>query len=418
MNINSFFQQINSSVLHSLIDNAEACLCYAAPGIQLEPAQAIVKLAGRIGPECILVFLDVNENVLRMGYGDIEAIKLLKKSGIQVQDIAGLRNGLIVSDDIGYSYTPTALFLEREANTGEALNSMRLMPEQIKEAMARLSPASKAIAIVQAKTQEEKQKIDTFVIETQPKPVDEKVLTTIDNNLRTVPPAKFDVARQVRVFQPHFQYVELSLTGAAIQRHKLTIPKAIQNRGADKELEGRLKTTFDLIDKDASVSSKALDKELRDIREKLTRSLGKKHGRIIRKAALPKLEERLSDLKKKIEEHQKSMKADLEAVLEKSKKQVLEYYLPIITSNPPDELYGIFGTPTDEDIQSWLHAELSIAFPEADSLINKIQLDVNYKDVTFDTLNRDDFLESIKTAYPEVNWDKTYKEFRAAGERN
>ena len=46
----------------------------------------------------------------------------------------------------------------------------------------------------------------------------------------------------------------------------------------------------------------------------------------------------------------------------------------------------------------------------------KIQLEVNYKDVTFDTLNGEDFLKSIKEAYPEVDWDKAYKEFRAAGE--
>lgn len=412
----SFFQQINSKELQKLISGTKGSLCYAAPGIQVGPATSIVDLSKRIGCECILVFLDVDESVLRMGYGDIEAITSLEQAGIVVQDISGLRNGLIISDDIGYSYTPTALFLEREAKKDEALNAIRLLPAQIREALARLSPASKAVAIAQAETPEEKSRIESFATETKPKPLKKEVINEIAEKLRTVPPVKFDVARQVRVFQPHFQYVELSLTGAAIQRHKLTIPKVIQNRGAGEELEGRLRTTFDLIDKDANVSSKALDKELRDIRDKLTRSLGQKHGRIIRKGALPRLEKRLDELRAKIENHQKVIKVELEKVLKKSKEQVVSYFLPLISENPPDELYGIFGKPTEEDIKSWLEAALSAAFPDADSLIKKIQLEVYYKDVTFDTLNRSDFLESIKFAYPEVNWDKTYQEFRAAGE--
>jgi hypothetical protein len=46
-----------------------------------------------------------------------------------------------------------------------------------------------------------------------------------------------------------------------------------------------------------------------------------------------------------------------------------------------------------------------------------MKLDERFKDVTFETLNRDDFLESVKAAFPRIDWDKAYDEFRAAGER-
>jgi hypothetical protein len=36
--------------------------------------------------------------------------------------------------------------------------------------------------------------------------------------------------------------------------------------------------------------------------------------------------------------------------------------------------------------------------------------------VTFETLNRDDFLDAIKKAFPHVDWEKAYSEFRAVGE--
>lgn len=412
----SFFTQLNSEGLASLISNAKSNVCYAAPGIQMGPAEALIELAERVGPELILVFLDVDENVIRMGYGEVEAIEALQGSGICVEHIAGLRSGLIVVDGQGFSYTPTALYLEREAKRDEALNAMRLTSDQAAEAMARLSPASKSIAMLQADTSEKKRAIEAAASETAPVPVDKKVLSDISSKLKAAPPARFDVARQVRVFQPHFQYVELSLTGAAIQRHKLTIPKAIQNIGNEQELEGRLRTTFDLIDKNATVSSRALDKELRDIRENLTRSLGTKHGRIVRKVALPRLEQRLSEFREKIEKHQRTIEQELDATLSNSKSLIVDYYLPIVLVNPPDELYGLFGAPSEDDIRQWLDDKLASAFPKPKDLVNNIKLDVNFKDVTFETLNRDDFLESIQSAYSGVDWGKTYKEFRAAGE--
>lgn len=412
----SFFLNINSDTFANLISETNKCLCYAAPGIQDAVAQDIVKLAQKIGPELILVFLDVDENVLRMGYGSLDAIDLLRTSGIHVQHIAGLRNGLIVSDDIGFSFTPTALFLEQEKRDESVLNAMRLMPDQIKEAMARLSPASKAIAVAKAESKIEIQELENLAVEIQPQELSHYQIYEIQESLKSAPPLQFDVARQVRVFQPHFQYVELSLTGAAIQRHKLNIPKSIQKIGMDKELEGRLKTTFDLIDKNEKVSSKHLDKELREIRDVFTRSLGKKQGRIVRTGAIPRLKESLKELQKSIEEHQKNIEKDLVEILQKSKEMVVNYYLPLVKKNTPRELYGIFGDPSEQDILHWLDIEITKAFPKADDLIQKIELDVNFKDVTYETLNRGDFLESIKEAYPEVDWEKAYEEFRAAGE--
>jgi len=66
--------------------------------------------------------------------------------------------------------------------------------------------------------------------------------------------------------------------------------------------------------------------------------------------------------------------------------------------------------------QRWLNGELDRVFPSAESLIQKMKSDERYKDVTFETLNRKDFLESVKDAFPNVDWDKAYSEFKAAGQ--
>jgi hypothetical protein len=77
---------------------------------------------------------------------------------------------------------------------------------------------------------------------------------------------------------------------------------------------------------------------------------------------------------------------------------------------------GQFLNFDEPEARIWLDHELDRAFPKAETLIQKMQLDVRYKDVTFETLNREDFLAAIKKVFPHVDWEKAYSEFRAAGE--
>ena len=78
---------------------------------------------------------------------------------------------------------------------------------------------------------------------------------------------------------------------------------------------------------------------------------------------------------------------------------------------------GQFLKFEDDEARVRLNGELDRIFPKADALIQKMQIDVRYKDVTFETLNREDFLIAIKEAFPRIDWDQPYKEFRAAGEK-
>jgi hypothetical protein len=224
------------------------------------------------------------------------------------------------------------------------------------------------------------------------------------------------VVRQVRVFEPYLQYVELSLSGAAVQRHRVRIPKSLQNLGVSKDLEGKLQTTFNLSGKGSSLSSKVLEDEVNEIRKHFMPSLGKDHGRVVLKAAKPTLLERLAGLRKKLEAHQKKVEAELQTKIDESKKEVVDYYLPLARANPPDALVGSLLQMTDEDIRGWIEEELSAVFPDAEDLIQQMTLEERYKDVTFETLNRPDFLESVKAAFPRINWDKPFHDFKAAGE--
>lgn len=216
-------------------------------------------------------------------------------AGIAVQSSPGLRTALVVVDNGGYIFTPTALYLEAEPIDGSASNAIRMSGKQVAQALARLSPAAKAIAIAQAETLEAKQRIEALTVDVVSAPITPEKLTEVTTSLKEAPPVRFNLARQVRVFEPYLQYVELSLTGAAIQRHRVAIPPNIQKLGGNKDLESRLRTTFDLIEKGSKLSSKPLEDALNEIRKNFTPSPGKDHGRVVLKAAKPHLVARLTE---------------------------------------------------------------------------------------------------------------------------
>lgn len=418
MSESSLFIALSSQHIAALILQATRHVCYAAPGIQAEVADAILRLKTKSPGVSVVVNLDFSEKTLRLGYGSLAAVEKLRKHGVQPVHYAGFRSSVLLIDDRGWVYTPTALYLESEPHSNETPNALGLSTGQVQDLRIRLSPAARQEAIQMAPTPEAAKQIADTPLDVSTHPVEESHFVNVQKAIELAPPVKFDVARQVRVFEPYLQYVELSLTGAAVERHRVRIPKSIQGLDSAKELEGRLQTTFDLIESRGDLSSKKLEAELNEIRKNFTPSLGKDHGRVVLKNAKPKLIERIEELRKKLEAHQAKVENELQISIDESKKQVVEYYLPIVRNKVPDALLGqsLHGVPDDDAIRRWLHKELAREFPHASKLVKKMRLDERYKDVTYETLNQPDFLEAVSEAFPYVDWKKAYSEFKAAGE--
>lgn len=414
--MSTLFTYLSSLRIAALIRTAERRVCYAAPGIQLAPAQAILEVSERISPDELTVSLDFNESSLRMGYGTLEAVEVLRAAGMQPSHSPGFRSAILIVDDAGWVFTPTAHYLEAEPQSDETPNAIRLAAGQVREMLLHLSPSARDEAIATAPTPAEAARIESIPMEISEQPMDEQQFREVKQAISIAPPVKFDMVRQVRVFEPYLQYVELSLTGAAVQRHRVRIPASLQNLGTSHELEGKLKTTLDLIGKSSGFSSEALEDELKEIRKNFTATLGKVHGRVVLKAAKPALQARLAELAGKLTAHQAQLQTSLQEKLNESKAQVVKYYLPLVIANPPRELTGQLIDVTPAAMKAWLELQVESIFPAAKTLIETMKLDTQYSDVTFETLNKDDFFEAVKIAYPLIDWDKPFDQFRAIGE--
>lgn len=411
------FLSLDSSGIARFVADAQASVCYAAPGIQQPAAEAIALVAKRLGPELITVILDFDERVMRMGFGDLTAVIALRAAGVNVRSTPGLRTGFLVVDEQGYIFTPIARYLEADHRDTDAPNALRLSPDQVREALARLSPSAKAFAMAMAKSPDERERIRVQAVEVRSDNVPEAHFVKVEQSLKEAPPVKFDVARQVRVFEPYLQYVEVRLTGVAIQRRRLAIPKVMQNLGVPEGAQSRFNTTFDLIEREGSLSSKHIEEALNNIRKNFTPSLGKDHGRVLLKAQKPLFEQRLAELRSKLGEFQREVHAKLQEILDHSRNEVITYYAPRVRENPPDEFRGqlLRSEPTDDDVRRWLNQKLDGVFPTAEELVQDMELEQTYKDVTFETLNKPDFMNRLREAFPAVDWEKAYNEFKAAG---
>src|SRR3990172_5989244 len=113
------------------------------------------------------------------------------------------------------------------------------------------------------------------------------------------------------------------------------------------------------------LSSKPLEDALNDIRKNFTPSLGKDHGRVVLKAAKPHLLKRLEEFRTKLKTHQTAVAADLQQHLNKSREEIVDYYLLRVVETPPDALLGqlLSVKPSRDEARQWLNAELDRVFP-------------------------------------------------------
>ena len=412
------FTHMSSSRMAELIRRARRVVCYAGPGIQVAPAEAMAYVSQSKIEVRFTVTLDFNEEVARMGYGDIKAVQTLRDANIDISSSPGLRSALIVVDDEGFVFTPTALLLEAEHASVAAQNALRLTSEQVVDAMARLSPAARKIAIESVEDAEEEQRLAALPIDIATTPLDENEFTKVRRRLEKVPPVQFDLARQVRVYKARLRSLELKLSGVAIQRHRVQIPGVLHRLGNSRELEGRLRTTFDLIKKDSKISSKKLEDELRRIRKVLSPSLGKEYGRVILRRNIPLLHKHLAEFRAKLARHQKEVSEALQVQIDQAKQDVVGYYLLLVVDDPPLELEVLKSERVSHDdvARQWLDGLLGDAFPTAESLVKEMELTHKIMDFTLETLEDEQFLNKVKEAFPAEDWDRAHEEYLAAGE--
>lgn len=94
---------------------------------------------------------------------------------------------------------------------------------------------------------------------------------------------------------------------------------------------------------------------------------------------------------------------------DRNSREILDYFLPTRVPVGHDRCARARCQPRHLRISrkspsvQRLHAEQDRVFPGSESLIQVMRLEERFKDVTLDTLNREEFLQSSKEAFPSVD---------------
>lgn len=106
-----FIETLNYGSIVDLISQAKERICISLPGIDVELADALVRLKASAE---IIVLLDNSEATIRSGYGEIEGIEELRKAGIRLKECTGNFVSFIILDDIGYFVFPQSRIFSAE----------------------------------------------------------------------------------------------------------------------------------------------------------------------------------------------------------------------------------------------------------------------------------------------------------------
>src|SRR4051794_38053510 len=109
-------RNISRADVIAAIDDARERIVFLAPGIDKSTAGSLTKAWHRLGPDAITVILDVDPEVIRLGYGTEDGLDELQKTatdlGQPIGHQPGVRICVIVADETSLIFTPTPLLIE------------------------------------------------------------------------------------------------------------------------------------------------------------------------------------------------------------------------------------------------------------------------------------------------------------------
>lgn len=408
------FVTINPGELTRKVQLAKDTVVVAMPGIHMALANAIIQFFQR-GDHPVRIVVDPDPEVCRLGYGDIEGIEILRSAGIPVFGAPGLRIGVAIIDSEAWTFAPTPLVVESHPDASMP-NAIRLNRAQAEEILNALIPSS----------------CPNRENETSPRP-DPEIGETIINDsqveqarqsLKERPPQKFDLSRKVRVYQSMLQFVEVRLKGGYVSRNKVQLPQELFNLEGDDDFKKRLSSQFSLMDADdleveiqsgdkkVKVSLASIQRRVKKLRDDFIVSMGEKLGNVMLRSNKDRFESERDSIRTEISEFKHHATMAIEAGMKRSKDVLIATFHSRIKANPPRQLLNQIGggPPTDTQIEQYLAGILDRAFPSQRSILDHMQLDVLYKDITYEMLNEVDFQKIVREKFPLIEWDSLYRE--------
>ena len=420
------FCAVNDTTLMSLIQGAHKRIVYIAPGVHESVAESLARRFGEVNDIDITIILDSDEDVCRIGYGDLKGLQrlndLAKENGLGIRSQPGLRLGILLADEkmMVWSPTPRSIEAPPDSMDTQSCSAQYIATNGLLLGTNPGNQVADAIAVDGINSGQRSAEIGKDDLTSA------QVQETV-NALEKNPPIPVDLARITRVYTTKLQFVEFTVKGAKISHSQLKVPNLLLNADAKSELrdliESRLHAFADLRDKEIrvpafidgepaydesrkrkedSMSESSLLRLRNDIEKRFIYNITG-YGRLIEKDRKAQFEKQVKAFKIQLLEYSKGIRQ----LLDKQAKQILDEAVGLIMARMSHAEEA--GTMGEMEIRKELQNGLERAKSELPSV------SLIFKDVTYEQTQSAEFRNRVCEALPASvvkrlgSWDEHFK---------
>lgn len=400
------FRTASDDALVALVGAAKTRLVIIAPALTKAVAEAVAaRMPDHPNSLLLTIILDADPAVYRMGYGDLDALTILRAAcaacEFDLRTQAGLRIGLVMSDDQTMVYSPVPRHIEAGSTSNNHPNAIFVSDNRIDAIAEAAGAPDPSLGSPQPAAPSEIGSNDLSPAK----------LSALHKDLEANPPQAFELSRKVWMVSSKVEYVELSVTNYRLGTGKVDLPSEFQTVIDPKLRErimGKIATPFrslgpqDIAKTDAegsptiSVDQRYLDRRRKDIEDAFTYLVPNK-GRIILKQHKARFQAQLEVFKGLVTRYQSAMKEAVEVERGSFQTQMAAEFLGRWRTSPPEFLTLLDDQPTDQKIDEAIRHRASLLFDQVVTF-KPPELGVNFKGITADDIHDKGFRKTLETA--------------------
>ncbi|MDM7942578.1 MAG: hypothetical protein QUV35_08110 [Hydrogenophaga sp.] len=414
------FCAVDDAALIQLLGQARRRIVFIAPGLNLPVAHALGQRFDEIDDLDVTVVLDPDEDVCRIGYGEVAALQhlhaLAQRQGFWLKSQPGLRVGVLLADEQTLVWSPTARSVEEQPSSSPTAGADLLeepAPLAPNGLMLGADPGEQlahAVAAEGTDSGPDQAEIGRSAI--TPEQVKATVQAHQDN-----PPIPVDLAQVTRVFSSKLQFVELKVTRAKLSKSQLKVPNHLLNVDVSGDLKGLIESKLhafaDLRDEPVEVpafvngnaacdahneplmehvSESSLERKRHDLEKHFVYDIAK-FGRLIEKARKTEFAHQLEAYKTQLLSHSEAVRK----LLNDKAEQILDEAVDLIMARSTMAQAKPGEKPQTLNAQA-IREELSKGLERAKGEAPTLAL--VYKDVTYEQTQSADFRAKVSKALP------------------
>lgn len=401
-----FISVLKYNELIELMLSAEKLIILSAVSLHDDLAIPLIEAYKR--DVAVNVVIDIDEDNIRNGFGEISSVEKLEENGVKVDQVDGNLISFIIVDDVGYFlFQQSKQFLEDTKGPNAVLMddiirtkliAFYYQPEHEDDFLVK----DVASNIDITKSLEELNDLDYLSYQSSLiiKDLDHHRLEGIKKNLKLNPPLQPDLKRRINTYTTKVQFVELRFIKSNFSTKKIPLPKdALPFR--DAKLKNAIESKLNLFE---NLDDNKDFKNFREIKDEEEVIRGKYLVPVkCRKKSLLKVIEKenflanLMSIQEKIKKYKNAGLQELERAMLNRKNVIKKELTEFLRVNPPSEYSNydesLLFDKLDDDIQKIVSR---LKFPSAKSLITGLEIKYNFYDLTFEDFRDEELIEEFR----------------------